>query len=309
MTLHSSLADLFNPSILIILGILLVVISLIIYYIQGIVRDEKEQNNHKFESMVSIISSLAEQVNETKRLLVILQSNSSKGGGGELSQKPIETIHLFDSHLNEIQRQKQNDFLIAVSDDEESDNDVDSQDDSESDVSAEDADADVDAEDSEDDDAHVFDLQETESINDINYDIYHNNQDNELKILKLNFNSGKFDNNIANDFIDIDNNEDNNDSNEDTGNINNDCENDLSEEYIKEKFFPTNSQVLEIASSELKNITIHLNEDKDNKVTKTDYKKLDVSSLRQIVIDKGIAPIGENIQKLKKADLLKLLIE
>ena len=57
-----SLTDLFNPTFLIILGILLLVAALLVIYVESKMRDQ----NHKIASMLSLVSTLAEDMNGIK---------------------------------------------------------------------------------------------------------------------------------------------------------------------------------------------------------------------------------------------------
>ena len=61
-----SLIDIFNPSFLIFLGIMVLVVALLIVYFEGKMREQ----NHKISSMLSLVSAMAEEVN-------IIRSNFS----------------------------------------------------------------------------------------------------------------------------------------------------------------------------------------------------------------------------------------
>jgi cell division protein FtsL len=52
----ASLADLFNPTFLMFLGILVLVVALLVVYFESKMRDQ----NHKIASMLSLVSTLAE---------------------------------------------------------------------------------------------------------------------------------------------------------------------------------------------------------------------------------------------------------
>jgi hypothetical protein len=102
----SSFTDLLNPSFLIILGIMVLVISLLVVYFES----KNREQTHKITSMFSLVSSLAEEVNNLK--YVLSQTHLQSGG---------EYIHQ-QENLGEIE---QNNFqnrnvLISVSDDDES---------------------------------------------------------------------------------------------------------------------------------------------------------------------------------------------
>ena len=58
----ASLTDLFNPTFLMFLGILVLVVALLVVYFESKFREQ----NHKISSMLSLVSSLAEEVNMVK---------------------------------------------------------------------------------------------------------------------------------------------------------------------------------------------------------------------------------------------------
>ena len=58
----ASLADLFNPTFLMFLGILVLLVGVLIFYFEGKMRDQ----NHKIASMLSLVSTLADDINNVK---------------------------------------------------------------------------------------------------------------------------------------------------------------------------------------------------------------------------------------------------
>ena len=66
-----SLTDLFNPTFLMFLGILVLVVALLVVYFETKFRDQ----NHKISSMLSLVSSLAEEVNGSKMIIHQLTAN------------------------------------------------------------------------------------------------------------------------------------------------------------------------------------------------------------------------------------------
>ena len=90
----ASLTDLFNPQFLMFLGILVLCLALLVVYFESKLRDQ----NHKISSMLSVVSSLADEVN--------LLRNSFIGG----------SINRME--FNPVLVEKASD-LINVSDDEE----------------------------------------------------------------------------------------------------------------------------------------------------------------------------------------------
>ena len=66
-----SLTDLFNPTFLMFLGILVLVVALLVVYFETKFREQ----NHKISSMLSLVSSLAEEVNGSKMIIHQLTMN------------------------------------------------------------------------------------------------------------------------------------------------------------------------------------------------------------------------------------------
>ena len=64
----ATLADLITPTFLMFLGILVLVVALLVVYIESKMRDQ----NHKIASMLSLVSTLAEDMNGVKMELVQL---------------------------------------------------------------------------------------------------------------------------------------------------------------------------------------------------------------------------------------------
>ena len=57
-----SLTDLFNPTFLMFLGILVLVVSILVVYFESKMREQ----NHKIASMLSLITCIAEEINDIK---------------------------------------------------------------------------------------------------------------------------------------------------------------------------------------------------------------------------------------------------
>jgi hypothetical protein len=281
----SSLADLFSPTFLIFLGILLLVIALLVVYFESKTREQ----NHRISSMLSLVSTLAEDVNGIKFGLNHLAVNYI-GGSQSLAQN-TET----NNFLNQ-------ENLIPVSDDEKDDDDDDDEfeEDNESNTSDDENTALLLDENDSDDGDNNMELIENEVDSDSDSD-----SDNEfgdrskVKVLKIN---------ISNELND-DINELNDDINElelETSNDLNELVDDLEEpeelETINDEQNITDTpNDLDFDISNLKTINIHLEETKNDA---TDYKKLSIQKLRSIVAEKGLA--GDT-SKLKKPDLFKLL--
>ena len=261
----SSLADLFSPTFLVFLGILLLVVALLVVYFENKMREQ----NHRIASMLSLVSTLAEDVNGVKFGLNHLAVNYI-GGGQPLAQN-VETTNFLNQEN-----------LIPVSDDEDDDDDDNDDDDDEE---------------SSDDENSVLVLEENDSdVN--NMELIENDSDSdidsefgdrsEVKVLKINIS-----NELNNDINELELQSGNEleelaDTLDDTA----DEHNTITDDTSNENSFDM---------SNLKTINIHLEENKNDA---TDYKKLSIQKLRSVVAEKGLA--GDT-SKLKKHDLFKLL--
>ena len=99
----ASLTDLFNPTFLMFLGILVLVVALLVVYFESKMREQ----NHKISSMVSLISSLAEQMNAVNHKVHSFTNNKEQSGGAK-------------TNLNYLEEYNKRSILIPVSDDESS---------------------------------------------------------------------------------------------------------------------------------------------------------------------------------------------
>jgi len=292
----ASLVDLFNPSFLMFLGVLVLIVAGVVVYFESKLREQ----NHKITSMFSLVATLVDDMNGVKMGLNRL---AIRGGSTE-QQHNLGT--------NKISVKN---HLIEVSDDEDEDED----DDDESSVDkieimsvgdTDNDDEDQDDEDQEDQDEdldEVLDEDQDDDDDDDDYDT--DNRDNEnqnIKVLKLNILNDK---NIS----------DNEEENFDLNNTVEDLECDLEPAILGESYVEgvlnlqydennMNQNLNETTSSsfsELKTISINLGEEHNSEGI-IDYKKLQLQKLRSIVVEKGLTSNSE-ASKLKKPELLKLL--
>jgi hypothetical protein len=302
----SSLTDLFTPSFFMFLGILILVIGVLFLYFEGKMREQ----NHKIASMLSLVSTLAEDTNGLK---VGLNHLAITTGGSPISHNSI--VQNAPSEQDNLGNNKvlQNlNKLIEVSDDEESeDGEEEEFDDSDELEELEDS---VELNDDQDDTSSESDECEDDDEEDEDED---EDEDN-VKIIKLNISqeiSDGEDNNF--DLDNADDLEDLVDEFERTDDIP-----EISKEYAEEvldlKYDEQNSASLqeqvtipsietnlsEVVASDLKTISINLGDEEHTE--RIDFKKLQLSKLRSIAIEKGLTTNSE-AQKLKKPDLLKLL--
>jgi hypothetical protein len=305
----TSFADLFNPTFFMFLGILLLIVAVLVLYFESKMRDQ----NHKIASMLSLVSTLAEDMNGVKMGLNHL---AIRGG-----YKP--DIHLRENLGNNFENK-----LIEVSDDEDSDNDNGETDNGETDngetdngetdngetdngetdngeadnEDSDNEDSDNEESDNEDSDNKESDNEDSDNKESDNEDSYNKESDNEeIKVIKLQVSnedliedddSYEEANNLEFEIDDKFKTDDNNFQEvlEDILNFPN-CE--------IEKNIPSSSDL----SSDLKKISINLGEVREENI---DYKKLQLPKLRSIVVEKGLINNSESI-KLKKPELLKLL--
>jgi len=279
----TALSELFTPTFLMFLGILLLVVALVVVYFESKMRDQ----NHKIASMLSLVSTLAEDMNGVKMGLNQVamgqmggQQMAQMGGQqmGQMNQMGIQSPPLENSNKSLYLQETNN--LIAVSDDDDSDEDTDSvMDDSGSDIDAASLSDDEDDESSDEDEQLVKVLR-------LNIPAPGNNED-------MGFNGlGDLDD-LMDEALSV--------SSDDSSEYQLDIQASdfISAEEIKDETH------LNISASDLKTINISLEEGgEEHGVESVDYKKLPLPKLRNIVTEKGLAA---DAAKMKKNELLKLL--
>jgi hypothetical protein len=268
----ASLTDLFNPTFLTFLVILVLVVALVVVYFESKMREQ----NHKINSMFSIVSTLAEDMTGMK---MGMNQIAATQFGGVPQQVDERTFH------QPLEEKKT--MLITVSDDEEDDYEEDDDLSSLGNIKIESGNG-VCIGDSEEE------LSFAEDIDDeLDEELSEENTGQEqFKVFKLNI--SKHDNDDA-DIEDI--NEE--DINEESDIEELDSDNDL-EDLEEKTIAPVEETKIDI--SDLKTISINLEEP----IEKIDYKKLQLPKLKSIVVEKGLAS-SSDASKLKKAELLKLL--
>ncbi len=327
-----SLSDIFDTSFLIILGILVLSISLVVIYYETKMREQ----NHKINSMLSLVSSLAEETNHLRNSFSILLMN----GGANFNNNSNLEINAENEENNNIIT---ND-LITVSDADsegdksEADDNLDDVTDNESD----DENSESDDENSEGDDESTL----NNNIIQIQNSILDNGKKN-IKVLNVDLglhelpiddssdsdiDADNLDDLLSND-MNCDFEEDNislgsneqqitntndilsiNEANFNIENdlilnlhhlsndveiINNNIENNNSMEKENE-----NTEIIEISQEDLKTININQTNLENSLNESLDFKKLPINKLRIIVAEKGLT---NDTSKLKKNELLKLL--
>jgi hypothetical protein len=258
-----ALTDLFNPTFLMFLGILLLIVALLVIYFETKFRDQ----NHKISSMLSLVSSLAEEVNGTKMIIHQLAMNPQM-------QQQAQFFQNKESTLERTNLQNKNDLIDVSDDDSESDDesksyvDSDDEDSVSDDAASEVSDSESDSDEKPNADIKVFRLNISEDLNQI---------DEDSKSL-----AESLDEIDEASLEDLDEIEDLDDS---------------SSESIQE------TDVKKIDNfMDLKSINITLEETKTEQ--SVDYKKMALPKLRSVVAEKGLS---SDSSKLKKNELLKLL--
>ena len=257
-----SLTDLFNPTVLIFLGILMLVVALLVVYFESRMREQ----NHKIASMLSLVSSLAEELNGVKFGLNHL---SMRGG------VMFQPNHLAQNDNNNVENS-----LIAVSDDDDD----------------EEPDDDEEEDDVDDDDFDEESVSSEETNDDSSDEDSIANED--VKVLKLNISSNVDDNRVIDNFETVELNDDTQSLSSKTSALS------IKESYeILASQIDTEENKDEtniISQTEFKTININLEEQLDS----LDYKKLQLTKLRSIVTEKGLSTDSSKLKKNELLKLL-----
>jgi hypothetical protein len=284
----TSLTDLFNPMFLMFLGILVLVVALLVVYFESKMREQ----NHKIASMLSLVSTLADDINGVKMGITHL----AMIGGHNPNVSVKENLGNYERNT-----------LIEVSDDED---DEECGDDEECDDEECGDDEECDDEEESGDDEECGD--EEESGDEFEEDLEEDSiNDDEVKVIKLQVSNEETEDN--NSYEEADNLEFDPVEDLDEFNINDEIP-EIAEDYVEEVLNlkyddkpEENKKSLEettvLSTSELKTITIDLGDNEDEKI---DYKKLQLPKLRSIAVEKGLTT-NTDASKLKKPELLKLL--
>jgi len=264
--------DIFNTQFFVILGVVLLLVTCLVLYVE----QKFKAYDHKMSSMLSLVSSLAEEMD-------IFKNNRNHSGGHSAMQTEINNLNtdLEESKLIDVSDEEDNEDSDSESDDDnnlDSDSETGSESDSESDSDSESVDEPkiVNTLELVSNNAEIITITKIEDLqsNDI-VDL------DESNIEELNDTEDKYDLDELDELEDLDN-----------SNESNDESNDLDDLDDLEEIEETN--VVE----ELDDIE----EINDNAI---DYNKLSVAKLKEIALEKNL--ISNTSNKLKKAELLKLL--
>jgi hypothetical protein len=281
----ASLADLFNPTFFMFLGILVLVAALLVVYFETKIREQ----NHKVASMLSLVSTLAEETNGIKMGMNHL-AMTSFGGSGRFFQQSVQGEYDQTGNLHEDADNEEDEDEDDEDEDEEShdekkkENNLISVSDDSDDSETESYGSELDSVSDDSDDDIIEELLETNDDDVTSH--------NDIKVLKLNITNDLFENNehTKEDLEDVEDLEVLEVLDSQSVELN-DCLV-LAEETNEEN----------LITSDFKTININLEESTNSE--SLDYKKLSLPKLRSIVAEKGLST---DSSKLKKQDLLKLL--
>jgi hypothetical protein len=273
-----SLSELFTPTFLMFLGILLLVVAIVVVYFESKMRDQ----NHKIASMLSLVSTLAEDMSGVKMGLNQVARYQMSGSG---QQPPPQNFQQPLENPSKSLFLQEADNLIAVSDDDSGD-DTEGAIDYESDMDDSDSDSESCADSLSDD---------SES------------GERAVKVLRLNIQeSGDSNMNLNNAFTGAEELENLDDLLDDELSVSSGESSQYHLELTSEDIISAEEikpdTPLNISASDLKTINISLEE--PALLETVDYKKLPLPKLRTIVAERGLA---EDAAKMKKNELLKLL--
>ena len=282
-----SLIDIFNPSFFMFLGILVLVAALLVVYFESKMREQ----NHKMASMLSLITCIAEEMNDIKSQPRVggfntnQSSNSNSNSNSNINSNInsyLETTNINNTHIIKTD-------LIHVSDDSDNDNDSNNSDSNNSD-------SDSDSESDNDSESNSEPDNDFEEVGD-NKEVIELGEHPDIKVFKLNISSMNNIDENKEDFKDLDDLDDLCDLEDDhfsDDSVSVDSNEDNEEQKDDE---------INILDLNLKSINIsNLEEVKTS--NNIDYKKFTLSKLRSTVVEKGLV---QDSSKLKKNDLLKLL--
>jgi hypothetical protein len=280
----TALSELFTPTFLMFLGILLLVVALVVVYFESKMRDQ----NHKIASMLSLVSTLAEDMNGVKMGLNQVAMGQMGGQMGQMGgqqmggqqmdrqQMGIQSPPLENSNKSLYLQEVDN--LIPVSDDDSEEDDESVMDDSDSDIDADSLSHD----DRDSDDESSDEEEEVVKVLRLNIPAPGNNEDvglNELEDLD----------DLTDEALSV--------SSDESSEYKLDIQ---SSDIIAAEEIKAETR-LNISASDFKTINISLEETGAELV---DYKKLPLPKLRNIVTERGLAT---DAAKMKKNELLKLL--
>jgi hypothetical protein len=289
----SSLTELFNPTFFMFLGITLLVAALLTAYFESKLREQ----NHKLTTMLSLVSSLAEELNGNKFAVNHIMNQVMLNGGSSANIVP------FQQNLEKTIVKKDMHELIEVSDDS------DSEEESFSDENDSDSDSDSD---SDNDSDTKSDTKTVIELLDNNHNVINFGSLNDIKIFKINNQDEELQE--ENDFDDMPDLESvSSESSESSESL--DLGLELGENINLDNVVEELSEIKEMEAKQLEE-PLDLNEVKKINIMdleevksihageQNDYRKMSVQKLRTLVVERNLV---SDSSKMKKPELLKLL--
>jgi len=304
----SNFPSIFNTTFFVILGIIIIAIGLLVIYFENKMREQ----NHKISSMLSLVSSLADELNAVK---FHLNHMNMVGSGMKDTVNTInipinssETINLGENLINVSDNEDEDDGNDYDDNDADDDNDDDDNDDDDDDDNDDDDDDDNDDDDDDDDD-------DTDNEDIINKLLENKLNENDIRVLNINDLNSK-NQNKNDETTEEDSDDDRDDDDDDDENDSDNEEFDMIETFDIEdidSIVEDDKKLIDIEVVDInknielddmndKSILINLEKTKNTEVI--DYKKLSLNKLKSVVLDKGLTT---DTSKMKKNDLLKLL--
>ena len=304
----SSMMDIFNNTTsLAIIAILLLVIGLcfLFVYIEYVKRDQ----NHKIASMLSLVTSITEEVQSIRNFMAVITSGNvnhiSVSNGRQGFDDSVEENTIQRVNASDVYDIKQND-LIEVSDGEEEEEE-------EEDINEiQDEDDDDDLGEDEDENLEENEEYNDSEIEDLEYDGAENEdidcEPTEESVFKLNNESSELESLVVEDEVvtDLTDVADFTDF-KDVVDVTNVA--DVKEEVeVKPETINLEEQpsvITQYQKDLFKTISITSVEDDGIRIVETqDYKKMSLPKLKQVAVEKKLVA---DASKLKKHDILKLL--
>jgi len=291
-----TISDLFSTSFLFSIVIIIILTGAIFAYMNYKITEQ----DHKLSSMVSLVSVLAQNLQSVKNNLNVSQSFDPT-----ILQYPSELIGGNNKH---------NSGLISVSDEEDDDEELEDEELEDEELEDEELeDEELEDEELEDEELEDEELEDEELEDEELEDEELEDAQTNVKLLNLTLANDNVENNLqfeelnAQEIIIDDSLSLNTDGIKKIHIGNNEGNNDGFGETKHSTFIETkeNEQIINEELNFLKNVSItDLGDMQDLLTNKSEYKKLSINKLREVVISKGIV---SDASKLKKHDILKLL--
>ena len=282
-----AMTDIFNLSFFIILGIMALFVSLLVVYFETKIREQ----NHKIGSMLSLVSTLAEDMNNMKNGINYLAQMNNK------EQNDVEQDNTMNGGLGNNVKLVKTD-LIDVSDNEEEseeESEEGSEESAEEESEEESEESEEESEESEEEKTYILnDIDDDEEdTHNIVEELEEFTNEDTIKIVNIQSENEPINVDIPIETIENIINVEKVDITE--------AVMDIEPETLEENIIPT--------MDDLKTISIHVDGQIDEGVSgetnneMIDYKKLNLPKLRSIAMEKGL----EDTSKLKKQELIELL--